>query len=109
MKWMIAYNNNMCNPIIKDVGRGLHMLLLLYAIIHCLAAYVLHLVCTIFATAIPTLSNILMKMFLLLFYCFFDCIREKQNRGAKSKSGSGFGAQTREDGGGGLLLVCLCL
>ena len=39
------------------------MLLLLYAIIHCLAAYVLHLVCMIFGTAIPTLSNILMKMF----------------------------------------------
>ena len=55
-QWMIAYNNkNMCNPIIKDVGRGLRMLLLLYAIIHCLAAYVLHLVCMIFGTAIPTL------------------------------------------------------
>ena len=67
-QWMIAYNNNMRNPIIKDVGRGLRMLLLLYAIIHCLAAYVLHLVCMIFGTAIPTLFNILMKMFLLLFY-----------------------------------------
>ena len=48
-------NNNMRNPIIKDVGRGLRMLLLLYAIIHCLAAYmyVLHLVRMIFGTAIP--------------------------------------------------------
>ena len=35
-------------------------------IVHCLAAYVLHLVCMIFGTAIPTLFNILMKMFLLL-------------------------------------------
>ena len=44
-QWMIACNNNnMRNPIIEDVGRGLRMLLLLYAIIHCLAAYVLHLV-----------------------------------------------------------------
>ena len=35
---MIAYNNNnMRNPIIKDVGRGLRMLL---TILHCLAAYV---------------------------------------------------------------------
>ena len=71
-QWMIAYNNtNMRNPLIKDVGRGLRMLLLLYAIIHCLAANVLHLVCMIFGTAIPTLFNILMKMFLLLFY---DCM-----------------------------------
>ena len=68
---MIAYNNNnMRNPIIKDVGRGLRTLLLLYAIIHCLAAYVLHLVRMILGTAIPTLFNILMKMFLLLFYWF---------------------------------------
>ena len=44
------------------------MLLLLYAIIHYLAAYVLHLVRTIFGAAIPTLFNILMKMFLLLLY-----------------------------------------
>ena len=56
-QWMIAYNNNMRNPIIKDVGRGLRMLLLLYAIIHGLAAYVLHLVCMIFGNAIPTLFN----------------------------------------------------
>ena len=70
---MIAYNNNnMCNPLIEDVERVLHMSLLLYAIIHCLAAYVLNLVCVIFGTAIPTLFNILMKMFLLLFYCFYD-------------------------------------
>ena len=68
---MIAYNNNnMRNPIIEDVGTGLCMLLLLYAIIHCLAVYVLHLVCMIFGTAIPTLFNILMKIFLLLFYWF---------------------------------------
>ena len=52
----------------KNLGRGLRMLLLLYAIIHCLAAYVLHLVHMISGTAIPTLFNILMKMFLLLFY-----------------------------------------
>ena len=58
---MIVYNNNnMRNPIIKDVGRGLRMLLLLYAIIHCLAAFVLHLVRMIFGTTIPTLFNILM-------------------------------------------------
>ena len=67
-QWMIAYNNNnMRNPIIEDVGRGLCMLLLLYAIIHCLAAYVLHLVCVILGTAIPKLFNILMK---ILFYWF---------------------------------------
>ena len=53
-------NNNMRNPIIKDVGRGLRMLLLLYAIIHYLAAYVLHLVCMIFGTAIPTLFYIVL-------------------------------------------------
>ena len=47
---------------------GLRMLLLLYAIIHCLAAYVLHLVCMISGTAIPTLSNMLMKMFYILVY-----------------------------------------
>ena len=69
---MLAYNNNnMRNPIIKDVGRGLRMLLLLYAIIHCLAAYVLHLVCTIFGSANHTLFNILMKM--LLLHSFYDC------------------------------------
>ena len=50
----------MRNPIIKDVGRGLRMLLLLYAITHCLAAYVLHLVCMIFGTAIPTLFYIVL-------------------------------------------------
>ena len=70
-QWMIAYNNNnMRNPIIKDIRRGLRMLLLLYAIIHCLAACVLHLVYMTFGTAIPTLFNILMIMFLLLFYWF---------------------------------------
>ena len=58
-QWMIAYNNNnMRNPIIKDVGRGLRMLLLLYAIIHCLAAYLLHLVRITFGTAIPTLLTL---------------------------------------------------
>ena len=82
---MIAYNNNnMRNPLIKDVGRGLRMLLLLYAIIHCLSAYVLHLVCTIFGTVIPTLIDILMKMFLLLFYWFLWLGRNK-SEGAGSK------------------------
>ena len=70
---MIAYNNNnMRNPVIKDVGRGLRML---YAIIHCLAAYVLHLVRMIFGTAIPTLFNILMKMFLLLLYWLYAVVQ----------------------------------
>ena len=64
-QWMIAYSNsNMRNPLPTSFIMGLHMLILLYAIIHCLAAYVLHLVCMIFGTAIPTLSNILMKFFL---------------------------------------------
>ena len=64
-QWMIAYN--MGNPVIKDVGRGLRMLLLLYAIIHCLAAYVLHLVHMIFAIAIPTLFNNVFTLVLLVF------------------------------------------
>ena len=61
-QWMIAYNNkNMRNPLPTSFIMGLRMLLLLlYAIIHCLA------VCMIFGTAITTLLNILMKMFLLL-------------------------------------------
>ena len=65
-QWMIAYNsNNVRNPLPTSFITGLRVLLL-YAIIHCLAAYVLHLVCKVFGTAIPTLFNILMKMFLLL-------------------------------------------
>ena len=72
-QWMIAYNNNnMRNPVIKDVGRGLRMLLLLYAIIHCLAAYVLHLVRVIFGTAIPTLFNIF-TLVLLVFMVVCSC------------------------------------
>ena len=56
---MIAYNNNnIRNPLHTSFIRGLRMLLLLYAIIHCLAAYVLHLVCMIIGTAIPTLFDI---------------------------------------------------
>ena len=72
---MIAYNNNnMRNPIIKDVGRGLRMLLLLYAIIHCLAAYVLHLVRRIFGTAIPQHFNenvftLVLQVFMVVCSC----------------------------------------
>ena len=82
-QWMIAYNNNnMRNPLINDVGRGLCMLLLLYAIIHCLAAYVLHLVCMIFGTAIPTLfNNYVFTLVLLVFMA-----REKQVRGSGVRS-----------------------
>ena len=65
-QWMLAYNNNnIRNPLPTSFITGLRMLLL-YAIIHCLAAYVLHLVRMIFGTANPTLFDILMKMFLLL-------------------------------------------
>ena len=49
-------NTNMRNPIIKDVG-GLRMLLLLHALISCLAAYILpsspvllYIYCTCFPT-----------------------------------------------------------
>ena len=42
------------------------MLLLLYAIIHCLAAYVLHLVHMIFGIAIPTLFNNVFTLVLLV-------------------------------------------
>ena len=94
---MIAYNNNnIRNPITKDVGRGLRMLLF-YAIIHCLAAYVLHLVCMIFGTAIPQHFNEnVFTLVLLVFMIVFG----SNKSGAKSKSGSVFGAQTTEAGGG---------
>ena len=57
-------NTNMCNAIIKDVG-VLRMLLLLHALIPCLAAYILPsspiytaLVFLLFSTVIPTSFNI---------------------------------------------------
>ena len=56
--WMIAY--------ITCVTPSLHGVMHVI-IVHCLAAYVLHLVCMIFGTAIPTLFNILMK-------CFYFCV-----------------------------------
>ena len=37
---IVQQDNNMRKPIIKDVG-GLHILLLLHALIPCLAAYIL--------------------------------------------------------------------
>ena len=43
------------------------MLLLFYAITHCLAAYVLHLVCMILGTAILTLFNIFTPVLLGFF------------------------------------------
>ena len=36
-------NTNMRNPIVKRCREGLHMLLLLHALIPCVAAYILHL------------------------------------------------------------------
>ena len=67
---MIAHNNNnMCNPLPTSFIRGLRMLLL-YAIIHCLAAYVLHLVGRIFGTAILTLfnENVLTLVYTIYWY-----------------------------------------
>ena len=68
---MMAYNsicNTMRNSItIKRCREELRMVLLMYAIIPCLA-----LVCLIFGTAIPTSFIVLMKKFLLhLFHWFF--------------------------------------
>ena len=75
-------NNNMRNPIISR--EGLRMLLLLHALIPCLAAYILPsspvlciytaLVSLLFGTLIPTSFNILMKMFLLPCFTGFCCI-----------------------------------
>ena len=97
-KWMrVCDNNNMCNPSLHLLYYGLRMLLLLHALIHCLAAYCPHplsccilpsspvllhtalipclaaynrttaLVSLLFGTVIPTSSNILVEMFLLPF------------------------------------------
>ena len=59
-------NTNMRNPIIKGVG-GLCMLLLLHALIPCLAAYILHLFPT-FWHCYPYILQHLMEMFVL--HCF---------------------------------------
>ena len=53
-------------PIPTSFSIGLHMVLLLHAIISCRAAHILPLfLCIIFGTAIPTSFSILMKIFLL--------------------------------------------
>ena len=55
------------------IGMELGMVLLLYAIIPCLAAYmyIQSLVSLSFGTTIPTSFNVLIKMFLHLFHWFF--------------------------------------
>ena len=103
-QWMIAYNNNnMRNPIIKDVGRGLHMLLFvcyhplpccictapcLYDFWHCHPYIVQH------------FNENVFTLVLLVFTIVFGSNKSKGS-GATSKSGSGFGARTTEVGGGG--------
>ena len=63
-------NTNMRNPIIKDVG-GLCMLVLLHALIPCLAAYIVHLF-SYFLVLLSLHTSIFNgNVFTPLFHCFF--------------------------------------
>ena len=63
-------NTNMRNTIIKDVG-VLRMLLLLHALIPCLAAYILHLFSYFLVLSSLHPSTFNGNVFTPLFHCFF--------------------------------------